>query len=254
VTRKIVDRRISELLQRLNSLIATIKVAAKKDLLIIIDNLDRMPPDKAEEVFINHGTQLGALGTKVVYTFPIHLCYSIKANVLDQNFHYREILPIIRINNKDNSEFHKGRERLKEIVYKRMNPSLFDIIALDALVYFSAGHIRHLFQLILEASFSADIRRANKIEVEDVKEAVRKFRNNYIRQIPTDCYALLKKVYETKKIENDLTHQTMLYNLTILEYNAEQFYDLHSIVKLILTQEKLIEDVQILRNWHEFII
>ncbi|MEH2171054.1 MAG: hypothetical protein V7K41_31250 [Nostoc sp.] len=67
-----------------------------KGLLIIFDNLDRVPPAVAEHLFFNYAAQMQELNCTIIYTVPISIICSPKnpLNQFDGNPH---IVPMINI-------------------------------------------------------------------------------------------------------------------------------------------------------------
>ena len=74
-----------------------------KDVLIIVEDLDKIPIDRAESLFFNYASQLAQLQASVIFTFPITLLYNQKLNIIRQYFDYDFELPMIKVNNKDGS-------------------------------------------------------------------------------------------------------------------------------------------------------
>ena len=56
--------------------------------------------------------------------------------------------------------------------------------------------------------------------------------NEYGRMIPEDHFSKLAQVHRLKQVQNDADHQTMLYNLSVLEYTNGQpaWHDVHPVV------------------------
>jgi AAA+ ATPase superfamily predicted ATPase len=99
VIRETLEKDISRLKNDINALLrdGTKKLREKypqyKGILIIVDNLDRVPVNVGDHLFFDYATQLQELDCNIIYTVPISVVYSPKnvGNVFDQNPH---ILPM----------------------------------------------------------------------------------------------------------------------------------------------------------------
>jgi DNA polymerase III delta prime subunit len=159
------------LLQTLQAFIADAKRKlpdGKEQLVVIVDNLDRVVPIRREdgrtnheEIFIDRAEQLRGLGCHVIYTIPISIAYS-RANDL-ANLYDREpsVLPITSINTPDGKPYEEGRQELQDLIAKRVHrhaseaklfPDVFESEAvLLRLCEMSGGHVRDLLRLVRTA-------------------------------------------------------------------------------------------------------
>ena len=114
-----IEPRISDLIGNCNALIREIKgklpECGKQGLIIIIEDLDKLSVDKAEELFFNHSHILSTLQTHVIFTFPISLRYHPLATVITGNFDEDFELPMIEVHDKQGKPF-SGREVMRQIV------------------------------------------------------------------------------------------------------------------------------------------
>src|SRR5438128_2320045 len=136
--RQKLDRQISQLIDQINTLLlkarAEIKKGGKQGIVIIVDNLDRVTLKKLdsgmtshEDLFIEHGEQLCELRCHLVYTVPISMIYSSKANLLRNSFPAPHVLPMIKIHEpraRGGVELSQGFERLRGILSHRMDLDL----------------------------------------------------------------------------------------------------------------------------------
>ena len=119
------DPQIFQLIERINEFIRAalpqIKKKGYRDLVLIIDNLDRIVLREMDEktgmtthdaLYLVHAEQLKALAAHMIYTVPISMFYSIKATQLAGAFPNYEILPMIKIAEEDGSPCREGIELL----------------------------------------------------------------------------------------------------------------------------------------------
>ncbi|MEL6578824.1 MAG: ATP-binding protein, partial [Cyanobacteria bacterium J06621_12] len=108
----------------------------KTKLVIIADSLDRIVPVIQEDgrtnhdrIFIERSQQLKSLDCHVVYTVPISLLYSSRANDLYDNYSDTTILPMIMVQkpDADSTNHDPGLGKIKEIIQARINKIQPDI-------------------------------------------------------------------------------------------------------------------------------
>ncbi|WP_027269286.1 AAA family ATPase [Leptolyngbya sp. PCC 6406] len=195
-----------------------------KGFLLIFDNLDRVPPQVGEHLFLKYANQLRELQTVLVYTVPISVIYS--GGNYSNAFGNLNVMPMVNIYQYDPDAMElvyrdTGLTALVELLAKRVDvETLFaSREALMALVKLSGGHVRQLMQLMRQTCLLA---RGPQITVEDVTRAAAKEKNNFERFIPREHYPVLAQVCRTKAMpaepEAEAMMQSMLFNITVLEY------------------------------------
>jgi adenylate kinase len=248
-----VEPKLTDLIERCNELIAEVKFQLRKkqnkDLLIIIEDLDKIPIERANDLFFNYAGQITQLKANVIYTFPITTYYNIRFNNIRNAFTRVQELPMIKLCEKDGRPYDKGRQLMKEIVEKRMDTKLFaDETLLESLIDKSGGCIRDLFYLITEAATAALITEKDKITKEDCIYALNLLKKDYSntiadnseRNITAEQYfnelvALAQS--SDKKPDNSEAVLDLRQNLCILGYNGEGWCDVHPLVKDILIEK-----------------
>lgn len=153
--------------------IEQLKQQAKKGLVIIIDDLDRLGyqnilgqsptgcvPPQAEQLFRHYGDQL-LLNCHVIYTVPLSLILSPETTLKSSFKEALALLPLVPVKLQSGEEFAQGVNLLKQVVLARafpqsppetrlgMIPQLFDDPnTLEQLCAFSGGHLRYLLRLL----------------------------------------------------------------------------------------------------------
>jgi hypothetical protein len=226
----------------------------KDDLLIIVEDLDKLLYDKAKEVFLDHVDILTALYANFIFTFPISLYYSawwvsrIK-NYFGNAFEF----PMIKVREKDGSPSTDGLACLRELIEKRMSLSLFESSQLlDDMILMSGGNLADLFRLIRDAAdFAIDDSRS-VITAHDYQRALAYLINDYQNTISdveiegklytTDqMYEALVQLATNKTYENSVVMLHLRQTLLVLGYNSDFWCDVHPIVKEILKRKGKIE-------------
>ncbi len=251
------EPKISKLTGYCNDLIGEAKrdlqKIGKEDILVIIEDLDKVPLDVSTKLFTNYSNQLTELQTNCIFTFPIGLVYNPKYNMISSYFQ-PFILPMIKVNDKDGSSFERGREIMRTIVRKRMDDTLFeDENMLEDMIENSGGCLRDLFRLIKSAALDARIYEREKIKQDDYRHAYNRLKRDYSNaiadKIDGDQTVYAKEYYdtltalvnsETKQPDNTIAALDLRQNLSILGYNDDGWCDVHPLVKQVLKDKGLI--------------
>ncbi len=241
--RRKLDQQVSQLIEQVNVLLlrfeAELKSGAKR-VVLIVDNLDRIVlkdldngRTSHDELFIEHGEQLRSLNCHVVYTVPISMLYSIKATQLTSLFPRHQIVPMVRVIDREGRPAAKGLQRMQDILAQRIDLSMLcEAEAVDLLCANSGGHPRQLMALATYAIEHADENAAPPITKRAAERAIGRLVNEYSRMIPEEHFDKLARVHTLKTVQNDADHQAMLYNLSVLEYTNGQpaWHDVHPVV------------------------
>ncbi|HLF24752.1 MAG TPA: hypothetical protein VJG32_00325 [Anaerolineae bacterium] len=242
--RRKLDQQVSQLITGVNELIQRFEVELRKQrrqgVVIIVDNLDRLVlkdldggRTSHEALFVEHGEQLRSPECHTVYTVPISMLYSTKATQLTSLFPRYQVVPMIRVSDRRGTESPTGLACLKDILAQRIDlDTLCAPDAVDALCRASGGHPRQLMALATYAIEYADEGAQPPITIRAAERAVGRLVNEYGRMIPETHFPLLARVHQLKSVQNDADHQTMLYNLSVLEYTNGQpaWHDVHPVV------------------------
>ncbi|MFQ5577097.1 MAG: hypothetical protein ACE5G8_08945, partial [Anaerolineae bacterium] len=142
---------IPELINLINQTIAEVTYITGKNVLLIIDDLDKIQPlEAALNVFREHVKSLTSFQCFVIYTAPISLLYDAQSKHVGQflEIHY---MPMFRVKTKagqpEAPDSHDVKI-LREIIYRRVHPSLFEEGVVDAAVYLTGGILRELIRVI----------------------------------------------------------------------------------------------------------
>ncbi|MDW7691672.1 hypothetical protein R9C00_17010 [Flammeovirgaceae bacterium SG7u.111] len=250
-----VEPKLSDLIEHCNNLIREIKLQlnniGKNDLVIIIEDLDKIPIDRAQELFFNYTNQLVSLQTNVVFTFPISIYNSIKYNNIREYFSMVRELPMIKIAEKDGSDNEQGMDVMRKMVEKRMDTSTLieSSEILNQMIRDSGGCIRDLFRMIHEAGEIALDYDEEKITEKHRHQSYLALKKEYENTIADNTvdgkkypvegyYEVLVNLAKntTKKVDNTEELLHLRDNLCVLGYNGEGWCDVHPIVKSILKE------------------
>ena len=199
-----------------------------KGLLIIFDNLDRIPLKISNHLFFDYAAQLQELDCTIIYTVPIYALCSPN-NLLNQFEGNPHIVPMVNI-----YEFERdvcdlnynqiGVDAIASVIEKRVDiDAVFESrsVLLD-MAKASGGHVRQLMQLMRTACQTASTKKHSKIMAEDATYAINQLQFSFERSIPEAHYPFLAEVCLTKDVSKDQEGQLMLFNTSVLEYNGDK--------------------------------
>lgn len=250
-----IEPRLADLINLCNELITEVRIALTgqyKDLIIIIEDLDKIPLPQAEKLFFDYPHQLTQLKAIVVYTFPVSLYYNTGFGVIRPYFKKVVELPMIKISQKDGSSYDTGREVMRSIVDARINPALFanDTI-LPKFIAITGGGIRDLFDMLNAAATAAGYKKSATISDEHYNYAHNQLKGAYRNTIadflddkgalkyPASAFYNALNALECtadKKPDNSEVMMLLRQNLCVLSYNGEGWCDVHPIMKEVLAE------------------
>ena len=254
-----IEPKLSELIDLCNSLIWEVRLQLDqrngRDLIIIIEDLDKILLEQAKKLFNNYSIHLVRLNANVIFTFPIALYYSTYYNDIKTYFSNSYELPMIKVRNKDGSENPAAIEAMKDIVAARMDLDLFaDPDILKSMILHSGGCMRDLFLMIKEAAEHALDYEREKIEEADRLRAYNLLKKEYKNSIADNrlgevlyeaenYYKILAELAKStnKQAENTEEVMHLRQNLSILGYNGEGWVDVHPLIKDILKDRGMLD-------------
>ena len=268
--RELVNPHTTTLLQALNQFINEAQnelPLGKTTLVIIADSLDRIVPIIQEDgrtnhdrIFIERSQQLKSLECHVIYTVPISLLYSSRANDLYDNYGDTTILPMIMVQNPDaeSTNYTPGLDKIKEIIKARitkiqpninLETQIFkDLNVLEKICLMSGGHVRQLMQLIQEAINNID---EFPITNKAAQRSITKLRDVYRRTIEEDQWQLLAEVAKDKQLENSDEYRELLFNRCLLEYvyfdaegELKRWCDVHPLIRDIPKFQQVYQQIK----------
>ena len=240
--RKEISIRSSEWMELLRNLSEEIvdKTGGKAPV-IIFEDLDKLNPEDAWNVFYNYAAILSGMPFPVIYTFPIGLSYDAKFAAMEGYF-TTKTLPMIKIETIEGQPYADGIDIIRQIVAKRADLQLFEENVLDCLIQYSGGSLRDLFHMINSAAKRAERRNSGSIAPEDAERALEEMKTSLTRRIEQGDYEFLVRIYEGNKelIENKEFLLKMLQASVVLEYNGKRCHNLHPLVARFFREQKLI--------------
>ncbi|QTA82798.1 p-loop domain-containing protein [Desulfonema limicola] len=252
-----IEPKLSELISLCNKFIAEIRLnlpkVNKKGLVIIIEDMDKIDLLRGEKIFYDHSAQLKQLNCHCIFTFPIALLYNIKFKSVISNYNWDFVLPMIKVFEKSGSPCRQGIDTMKKIVEQRMEPALFEenSTVLEDMAKKSGGCLWDLFRMIISAADNALDYERRVIMRDDYISAYYSLKSEYERTIAENKEKGIKvddyfnelascAADESKKPRSSDIMLDLMNNQTVLNYNGENWHDVHPIVKDILKERGLL--------------
>ena len=247
-------RKIADLIAQINIIASVIYAETNQDVLVIIDDLDKLDLELVREVFQEHIKALFQPNFRIIFTIPISALREVSLMSMIETETSDQIIamPVSKL-------FAKGERsqpnavpkteptaRLCEILQKRIQPELIEAQTAEKIIIYSGGVLRELIRIANECCRICLrlVRRypeRTDIKINDaiLKEAITKLSLDFDTRIGTDDYKILETTYKESR-PNDPKEQKfldLLHGLYILEYrNAQLWYDVHPIVTELLQE------------------
>ena len=206
---------------------------------VILDGLDKLPPSRASQTFLDHKKKpMAEAPGAAILTIPLSVVYEPTFNVLSGRYNNADsaVLPAVRLWDFDAKECHRapsetGFNILRKIVSARVDPIDPKIVMPDAVnraIIGSGGNIRELARLMQSSVIKAHVRRASFIELMDIEAAIADQRESFRRAYDPRFLPLLQRVRDECRLDDssDVAKQ-LLYGLWVIEYrNGNAWYSL----------------------------
>jgi hypothetical protein len=225
-----------ELLEPANQ---ALKAKGQKELVVIIDNLDRVDNSpkpwgrtQPEYLFVDRGEQLKRLNCHVVYTIPLTLMFSNDYGRLSSRFGVKpKVLPMVPVKQRQGQDHQKGMELLQQMVLARafpdvlaaqrtaLIPDLFDTPeTLDRLCQISGGHMRRLLMLMYSCLQQEDPPFSRNC----LEAVIQEYRDDLLGAITEEEWTLLFEVVKHQNVKGEDECQTLLRSMFVFEYRDRQ--------------------------------
>ncbi|MCK4428424.1 MAG: hypothetical protein KAW16_08075 [candidate division Zixibacteria bacterium] len=238
--RQTIEPQLSELIDIINSIIDGINVKIKKEIIVCIDDLDKLGFKEARELFYSRGIPLTQPRCKIIFTIPLDLKCSDEFKKLLQFFNESWVLPNIKIADKKTGKPDRsGYDKMTEYVDKRINLGFISQDALNTAIRYSGGVFREMARVMQNACTFAVSDGDEELSAGHIEQAARKIRDEYRLFLTEDQYIRLKECHKTKELRNSDKFKDLLGNLSLLEYrNKENWCDVHPIVLPLIQETK----------------
>lgn len=229
---------IPELIALINQTIAEVSYVTGKNVLLIIDDLDKIQPlDAALNVFREHVKSLTSFNCFVIYTAPISMLYDGHSKHVGQ-FLEQHYMPMFSVRKKEGGPASPDSDdvrTLREIIYRRVHPSLFEDGVVDAAIGMTGGILRELIRVIRGCCVYCHEYEIGRISHHIIQMQKGKLKSEYYRMLEHEDYKWLQRVTRTKsRADVNMRH---LESLVVLYYpNGKGWFDVHPVVSELLQE------------------
>lgn len=236
--RDTVEHKISELISIIDAMAQDVKEHSQKELVCIVEDLDKADIAVSQDIFYGHGKTLSEPNIAIIYTFPVALQNNQNFTQIRQFFSDKITLPNFRVSERDGG-IGAGFEKLRTLIYQRIEEALIDDNALEKIIAFSGGVPRILLQLARNAALEADLDDEKVIRLAHVTAAIRRDQRDFQRLLNAEQLQLLQRIHISKNCQQSKEEQALLHNLSVLEYlddDAKLWYDVNPLVVDLLPE------------------
>lgn len=219
---------VNKLLDAANSSLAP----QGRQLLLLIDNMDRYEPKVIDELLVQSADRFKALRCHLVVTPPIGLVLRPQSQTIESVFRC-ETMPTVclRAKNQPYTDCSgSGYELMVEALRRRVDVDAL-IPGIDTrhrLVLASGGAIRELLELSQDATLEAN---AATISLSDVEAVVHRRRQRFRDRIDANgWWDVLRDIGREKRLGEDKKYLDVLFQRLAFQYNGENWYDVHPLV------------------------
>lgn len=220
------------------------KISEGKQLLVIIDDLDKLRKvDQIDSIFIENRNYVFGLKCKKIISIPTYL---VKVPEIFTYSQYPIRQFVLRLSgnplaeNLDNNEKEKietSRELLRKVIKCRVMPevSLIDDDALEKAIDFSGGIIRQLIRVVYVAAVNVRRLGGKKISLQDVNGSIDLLRNNMAGTVISKgkinlLYTILTQNVPVSETSREFVELLQSNNVVAYE-NGQPWYDVNPLIK-----------------------
>lgn len=215
------------------------------DVLVIVDQLDRMPPgdDRHHKVFLEGRGKLKALDCHVIYTVPIEYARSRAVPALENEYGDLLGLPLLPVSAADPLTAAAAVACAHQVVTKRTascQTAEADLFAspttIDELVCLSGGHLRSLFLLVRTAIETSDL--VAPLTPQHIQRVTHTTAAKYLDTLEPAERVVARGVHETLAKPAKEAHLDLFYELLRDQYvfayaaGTERWYDWNPLLGL----------------------
>lgn len=217
----------------------------EKDILVIIDDLDKLSEKPAEQIFCQETDLLTMLNAKVIFTFPLSTYYSPSFVQIRDKF-TDEFIRLVNLYTMQGEYLETSLDMLKKVILKRIDTRYITDDAMKYLIDYSGGLLRDLINFMQDACKIAINEGVKLIDNHGMicQKVVQVKINEYYRvfdftQYTEDVQEIIKNHKRTKIPSENLIH--LLRYRFILEYGKlgeQSWYDAQPCLKECFLRQK----------------
>jgi energy-coupling factor transporter ATP-binding protein EcfA2 len=245
-------RRISDLVDRVDGIAINIQAAYGKEVLVVIDDLDKLDLEIVDKVYRNNINALFQPKFRIIYTIPMAATRDLSMQGIIRNATNNRIQQMWAIKLFPRGEgknlgalpVAESMQIFEDILYKRLSPELIEPEAAKMMILKSGGALREFIRIARRCCQICSLELRKKPELQDLvindeilQKAVTDLRITMTEPLGQKAFEILLCVYnEYAPVDGmDQTFLDLLHELYILEYrNNDLWFDINPIIKELL--------------------
>lgn len=244
---RIEEHKINDLIFECNRIFDYLEAKTDKETLIIIDDMEKMRFLAAKDFYVRESAFIREFHCKMVLTIPVELIYHPDFAIIQNVFGEAEVLPMIKIKDREGNAYQPGIDCLIEILERRMELSLFEAECYREAVKYSGGALRELFRIVQRAAL---IEESDKITAASMQKSINYNKNIFSNRIQErddeieikfeEYIEILLDIYDGNKTapRKTLALLDLLRTRAVMNFNGEGFYDTHPLLDNFIQEHK----------------
>lgn len=248
-----------DLIDAINLIATEIELASHKNIVVIIDDIDKLDLSRIEDIFKGNIKALLEPQFRVIYTIPIATVRDavLKKHIEDETGNSIYIMPVQKLfkfrerSNYPTQPLPSTMAILKEILQKRVNDDLFVTGIIEQIALHSGGVLAELIRLAQECCRLVRVKMIQQpedqifidnaqIDEAILTEALDNLRNGMAITLSQDDRQILAKVYRDYYPEDPKQQEflDLLHTIYVIEYrNKDSWYDVNPLIVEQLRRE-----------------
>jgi len=215
--RKQFEPKIGDLIEIFNKISRKVNSETGKPVLIVIDDIDKVTPEAAKNIFGTNLVTMKSPDCFCIYTIPVSLMH---ADVWYSLMEHHWYMPNIKLHSKKNrasTDIH-GRAKMIEFLEKRMNTSMMQAQAVERCIVYGGGVFRQTCKIVQRAIVYCLTAKRLQVTLEDIDKSISEYANGTMPQLDLDDMSVLSDIYDNNEAMVAYNHPQLLFNMTALIY------------------------------------
>ena len=230
-----IDSRREELAQRLNDLAQDARARSGKEVLLIVDGLERLGKGTAVPFLLESG--LLEFQFKCICTVPFPVLHSAEFRRLREAFDMIAVMPLAEVGQAALSLRSGGVLDLRDMLERRTGRELIDAAAQDMLLLNSGGNPGDMFRFAGNCCLRASMKGRTRIDAGVVDSVLEDYRLEMRRCLTAEEWQRLGQVFRDRNVAHDELLNSLLDSGAVLEYPGRRdLYIVHPALLPVLKE------------------
>lgn len=231
------EPQIQKIVNNVNLIIADVKTRANKDLLVVVDGLDKLRrPEQAKLIFLDSDALIGPV-CRIVYTVPMLIYLDLAFGEAEEGC-LSYLLPNVKLYEKSSgNRYGHGYDTMREVAAKRLHSidleadDLFTRNTLDFLIAKSGGIMRWFIEMVKDACNAAYIQGLDKVYRDAARQAVKLQVRRLAFRLNMERKDELRKIRKNKiPTASNKVAELLQSRMVVTYFNGEPWFDAHPLL------------------------